>query len=228
MEERADKGKLRFLRDRVWQFIGTVFVMISIGVVIYLFILERPVKEMRVVILSAGPLISVDPDVASDVEIRYKGEAIENIASVDFRLENIGNQPIVETDYSRPIAFSFSDNVSMPEILDVSVIDVEPDNLRPQFTMSSDHLVISPTLFNPGDFLIMRVILASSENPDSVNVDARLVGISAVGMETLSEVLQQDGELSRWPFYIFGAIGTGLIIGFVTLFFEYRRSRSIP
>ena len=96
-------------------------------------------------------------------------------------MENSGNQPILDSDYTQPIRFSFSPE---HEIADVAVADSDPPNVGMQVVkINKSQAVATPTLLNPQDLVTVRFVTISSSNKsvlDGFSVDGRIVGVKGI------------------------------------------------
>ena len=156
---------LVFIRDPVWQFIGVVFanVLFFGGIAFYLFY-QKPTKELRVIVLTNTPLVSVAQEIsnqleiADEIEIFYQGRPVQNVSLIDIQVLNSGNQPLVETDFRKPISFSFNADF---EIVHFDFVESNPPNIATGARLnklSSHEIEISPTLLNPADWVRVRLL----------------------------------------------------------------------
>ncbi|MEM6256390.1 MAG: hypothetical protein AAF821_26055 [Cyanobacteria bacterium P01_D01_bin.156] len=69
---------------------------------------SRPRKQLLIYITSYLPLIRTQRDVVDKIKIEYEGSSVKNLASLQIKVENIGNQPILPSDYYMPLELSVS------------------------------------------------------------------------------------------------------------------------
>ena len=170
---------MKKLRENIWQLIGAILAIIAIFATYDVFIRSKPNKELQIVVESTIPLIDVKPEAASDIQVLYKGQQIDNLVLLQLRVENSGNQPITESDYSRNILFSFPED---SEIVDVAIASSIPPNLDAIInTLTGNEAELKPILLNSEDSFIVRFILVTPDsNLDEVNVDGRIVGVKNI------------------------------------------------
>ena len=117
------------LRIYVWQFLGAILALGAIFSTYDVFIRSRPVKELQVILKSASPLVSDKPltpghiQTSSSMQLTFNNNVVSNAVLYHVTVKNTGNQPIVESDYNKPLVFSF---MPRDEILEVSVTEPFP------------------------------------------------------------------------------------------------------
>jgi hypothetical protein len=172
---------LSFLRDQIWQFIGAVLGLTAILVAYNIFFLQKPVKNVQIVLLSNASLVDVNPEIVDNIEVYYKGDLAKNITLLDFQILNDGNQPIVASDYSKPISLFVNPSF---EIVDSSIIESNPANIGMNLTkVSPNQTEISPVLLNPDDWVKIRFILIdrnSSNQKVKFQADGRIAGVKQI------------------------------------------------
>jgi hypothetical protein len=183
---------VRFLRDQIWQFVGVVLAFVAIFVSYNVFWLQRPVKRLDVIVLSSTSLVDINPSASDEIFVSYRGVEVDNVAIVEIRVENSGNQPIVESDYSRPVTFTFGPSF---EIIEVKTVNSDPPNIglaHIQTVPSEVEMV--PALLNSGDSATLRftVIKQQGKNPDNdeslpvLKVDGRIAGVKEIRLKSPS------------------------------------------
>ncbi|MGH2605063.1 MAG: hypothetical protein ACRDG5_00590, partial [Anaerolineales bacterium] len=123
------------------------------------------------------------------------------------RIENTGNQPILEGDFNQPIRLSISPTAAIGE---VSVQETRPTGilLTPSL-ISSSEVRLSPTLLNPGDQAIIRILAVN--NHGTLSIDARIAGLPQLEVHS---VLQESAPASQ---AISNRIGQAVIVFVVIL-----------
>src|SRR5688572_9000676 len=117
---------MKIFKDPVWQFVGVVVAVIALIATVIIYLIDRPVKRLQVQILSNSPLISVNTDISSQIQILYNDKPVQSLSLILLRFENVGNEPIKETDYSEPIRILLS---SQAEVGEVSVQETKPEGI---------------------------------------------------------------------------------------------------
>jgi hypothetical protein len=180
---------MKIIKDPAWQFVGAVVAVIALIVTVSIYLISRPVKRLQVQILSNSPLISVNTDISSQIQILYNDKPVQTLSLILLRFENVGNEPIKESDYSEPIRISLSPKA---EVGEVTVQETKPEgiDLNPRVS-ATNQVEIARALLNPGDQVVIKVLALN--NDGTLKVEARIVGIS--NLEILSAL--EDSTLSN-------------------------------
>jgi hypothetical protein len=216
---------MKIIKSPAWQFVATVVAVIAIMVTISIYLIGRPVKRLQVQILSNSPLISVNTNISSQIQILYKDKPVQTLSLILLRFENVGNEPIRESDYSEPIRILLSPNAQVGE---VTVQETKPEGINLNPTVSETNQVeIAKTLLNPGDQAVIKILALN--NDGTLKVEARIVGIS--NLEILSAFegsTQSSVSSSNWILFI--GLGAAILIVISVLIWnskkviEWRRS----
>jgi hypothetical protein len=147
------------MRDPIWQFVGAIIGVIAVVATYNIFNLQREDKNLTISILAASSLIALDTEVAKDIEIKYKGYPISNLALLYLEIYNSGNVPVLTNDFEDDIVINLGVNAKK---LDISVFFANPPNLIPDFYWETDNkLRIKGQLFNPEDRVIYKLIMTN-------------------------------------------------------------------
>ena len=200
------------LKENFWQIIGMVLAIIAIFATYNVFFLSKTDKQLQIVVDSTLPLIDVKPEAASDIQVLYKGQPINNLVLMQVRVENSGNQPIVEDDFSRAISFSFPNNTV---IADASIYSSTPPNIGATINIVDNNKAeIKPVLLNPDDSITIRfVLITSNKNLDDYKVDGRIVGVKEIKV-----IRPVTGSTDSWWTVIIVGIVTALLSNFFSSF----------
>lgn len=213
-----------------WQLLGTVLAIGAIFATYDVFFRSHPSKALSVVLQPPVSLVEVRPEIAADIEIRYRGHSVANAAVLQVRIENTGNQPIQEADYSRPLRFSFP---SEHELADVAVAGSEPSNLGMQVAKSGKaQAEVSRTLLNPQDSAILRFITISQSKKsvlDGFSVDGRIVGVKEIKIVKAAAPAKEESRWSGWAAVAatLGAALSALSSMIADLVVRWRRRRRL-
>jgi len=202
------KKLLWILRDPLWQFIGALIGLIAIAWPIIVYLEDRPIYDLQVVILSNTSLVNVTPGFDDDIDITYKGQRAKNLSVVQIRLENTGNQPIRHDSYARPIKFKFAKDAT---IIESSVFDSFPKNIGMEVGKIGNEAVVTPTLLNPQDRVLIRFILVDTQVADNAvpfEIDARIANVLSIGI--INALEQTQPQSTR--------LGTFVLLGGVLVF----------
>ena len=113
---------MKFLRDPAW--LSVIVAVLALAMSLGLYFNSRPVKKLRVEILSNSALVSINTAMAKDLQVLYKGVAVQTLSLILLKVVNTGTEPIKESDYSEPIRMTMSQSASIGE---VSVQETRPD-----------------------------------------------------------------------------------------------------
>lgn len=218
---------MNILKDPVWQFIGVLVAVIALIATVIIYLIDRPVKRLQVQILSNSPLISVNTDISSQIQILYKDKPVQTLSLILLRFENVGNEPIKEADYSEPIRILLS---SKSEVGEVTIQETRPAgiDLDPR-VIAANQIEIAKVLLNPGDQAVVKVLALN--NDGTLDVEARIAGISNVEILSALEGSAEGNDSASTKNLIamlsLVSILVALIAGFIwnsTRVIEWRKS----
>lgn len=198
---------MKLIKDPVWQFVAVVVAVVGIIVAVSIYLIGRPVKRLQVQILSNSPLISVNTEISPQIQILYKDKPVQTLSLILLRFENVGNEPIRESDYSKPIRILLSPNA---EVGEVTVQETKPEGINLNPTVSASNQVeIAKALLNPGDQAVLKVLALN--NDGTLKVEARIVGIPDLKILSALEGSTQSKE--SVPYWIvFMLLGVVILI----------------
>lgn len=176
-----------FLHDSTWQFIINVFVAILVGIVAVITSIviaqkQRSRKEVSYEIVSDTFILNIDQGVKDKIEIRFGGKKIDDLRLVTMKIWNSGNTPVEINDYDKPITIEFQ---GQGEILDISVLETKPKDLRPKFAIDQQNIILSPLLLNNSDLIEMKMLLTGINSP--ITISARIAGVKEISKSNITE-----------------------------------------
>lgn len=163
-----------------WSQIISVIVAVIIGLASY----QQGRRARRRPTLTYAPdtifspfVINADNFLENELEIRYKGKAIQNLRFLQISLINTSSVAIRKSHIVEPIAFIFE---SGSQLLTVpQVVTCDPPNLRADFVLGAANVVsLHLELFNPGDKLTVKFVWSGSWSEPEVS--ARIEGITGI------------------------------------------------
>jgi hypothetical protein len=157
--------------------VGALLVSIVIGI-LQLRAAQPPTKAIKCVIVSSTPLVKVDTRLKNDLQVLYKGKAVQDATSVILRISNSGKLPIARKDFDRPITFIFAQS---SEILSAEVVKTEPKGLGAQLQTTNNNIELQPLLLNSRDSVDIAAIVSSLDN--NINIDGRIENVTRVRLE---------------------------------------------
>lgn len=172
------------LRDPMWQFIGVAVALgtglASLGIGFLALRQQRRRKSLTYQVLTKTPLATVREDYHSEVEIRYRGEPVQDVSLVTAKLSNSGNTPIARRDYETNIDIIFGPDA---RILSAEILDADPKELadvveRPLIDNGARTVFVRPCLLNPSDYITIKVLVEQFDG--DIAVSARIKGVKRV------------------------------------------------
>lgn len=204
---------MKFLQKNLWQLISVVLAIVAIFATYNVFFLQRTEKGLEIIVSQPVSLVDVNPEAETDIQVLYKDNPVSSLYLFQIQAKNSGNEPIIESDFTRDVTFSFSDKY---EIADVSITASEPPNIGALVEKTSEtEAKLFPALLNPEDIVSIRFILLGNDNVDAseniLSVDGRIVGIK--------EIKITSSEKQSQPEWVTLAIGV-LLAAVVNIFTE--------
>ena len=173
---------MKNLQSPIWNSIGAVAAVISIILAILLWWNQREIYELQLVVLANTSLVEVEDDFQDQIEVLYRGEAVNNLSLVQVRLENSGNQPVVATDYESPITLIFPEG---SHVIEGSVTESFPENISVEAELSRNRATFEPILLNSQDRVILRFLVVNipaNSNLQNFQVNARVKNTDSVNI----------------------------------------------
>jgi hypothetical protein len=209
---------MKIIKHPVWQFVAVVVALIALIATVYIYLIGRPVKRLQIQILSNSPLISVDTDISPQIQILYKDKPVQTLSLILLKFENVGNEPIKESDYSEPIRILLSSNA---EIGEVTVQETKPEGIDLNPTVSASNQVeIARVLLNPGDQAVLKILALN--NDGTLKVEARIVGIPNLEiLATLEGSTKSNYSSGYWV--LLGMLGVSILIIIFVLIWNSKK-----
>ncbi|MED0987922.1 hypothetical protein [Bacillus paramycoides] len=160
--------------------ISVVLTMTGLAAGLYYFIKNKKYKKLEYVISNKTALFN---QLHSKIKIFFEEQEVnENVYLSILSIESIGNEPIREDEFEKgkPLEIKFVKEDGTPaRIFDVEVYQSKPEEFSIEFeyTDSEGTLYIKPILFNPKDYVKLKIISTKFEQ---INVSGRIIGGSVV------------------------------------------------
>jgi hypothetical protein len=207
------------MRDPIWQFVGVTLAAIAIIVAIWLSLREHNLKRLAYFIHSTL-LLSVSDELRDNLKILYNDKPVEDVRLCEFGIKNIGNVPILPTDFIRPVELFLG---AKSHVLTADVLSTTPPDLGAkiqwwsgkQTIEAATSVVIAPLLLNQGDAVSIKCLVTGSEVFD---VRGRIVGVK--------EIVPESQPRSRK--FLFISLPAGFCLGILSMFASawlYERSK---
>ena len=135
---------MEWFRDPIWQFVGAVIGIVAIIITYFVFKRQQKMKSIVYEIISTTPLLSVKGEMKNKMQVFYAQKTIEsNMNLLILKIHNSGNEPVLPTDFEKPITIEFEETT---EILEVESIEVSPQNLQPNIEINGNKISLLPLL----------------------------------------------------------------------------------
>jgi hypothetical protein len=173
------------------EFLGIAFAILGIVASIITSLLiysnQKSTREISWSIVSDTPVLSVNKELADDLQVLFHDHPISDARLVVLRLSNTGNVPILREDFDGAIRFEFGNET---KILSAELISTEPAQLKDKvpFKVDAENISLGPLLLNSKDTIIFKVLVAGYQG--NVNADARIAGINQISFK--------KGKLLSW------------------------------
>lgn len=182
MNSNADKIKLdyKFLIPIVVSILG---IIVSLSI----YLISKESRSFTYEIISSNRLLNLPSIVRlgeqsllyqskiKKLSLKYNNKTIENAYYTLIRLKNTGTSPIKTNDFESNIQVQFDEKII---IFESSILDKQPKELNANISIVDSKTILTPTLFNPDDFITIGILSsAPSKNPV---VTARIIGIKSI------------------------------------------------
>jgi hypothetical protein len=164
---------IELIRDPLWQFVGAVLALLALPTAIWIYLLQRPRKELAYGVFSSRRILSVASELQNRVVVTVDGNTVQDVHLVIFGVKNSGNVPITEADYLYTPAIGPGEET---DIISADLSTFFPTNLRVSLARQSDKIEFNAPLLNPGDYFTVQAL--TSGNSPKFTPDFRLVGTS--------------------------------------------------
>lgn len=196
------------VRRYLWQFLGALLALGAIFATYDVFMRSRSVKGLQVTLSAPYPLVrpvTQTPGTVQStpsIQLTINNNVVRNAVIFPVAVKNNGNQPIVESDYSKSLSFSFD---PQDQLLDAAVSESVPPNIGMALNKASTYQVIAaPVLLNPGDTVSINfLVVLSGDAPATAHfhVDGRIVGVSSIKLVEGSSKPRVSLDLGRVSIY---------------------------
>ena len=193
---------MSWLRDPVWQFAGVIISLIALWVTFFVYKKQQSRRRIVYEIVSNIFLVNVEDEIKSKLEIFFDKKLVENVTLLLIKIANLGDEPIVTTDYETPITIEFGES---SDILETSIESVSPEDLNPEVTNTKSVISILPLLLNPQDAITIKVLVANFDGV--VNVLCRIAGVPTVEQQ-ISAVSSPPLSFLTASVYLFGILSS--------------------
>jgi hypothetical protein len=135
------------------------------------------------------------------------GKPVDDPYLIVLRFINTGNRPITPDDFKTSVKVQFSDSCN---VLFAERIASKPPDLTPEVTAESHGAALKSSLFNPGDWVDIKLLVDG--DPSERSVTGRVIGVSELRPY---EPRQTPQLASSIAFVVIGAL-FGLLTNYAT------------
>lgn len=139
---------------------------IGICISIILWILNQRKKELSYHVLWKQPLVNLRGAAKRQLDIRFKGERVNDAYLVILKIWNSGHLPITASEYQSQLKIHFNPGAS---IVSASVIETYPADLDERSKknetgkafiekIQNEKIFLNAILLNPGDLMTLQVV----------------------------------------------------------------------
>ena len=163
----------------IWQVLSVVLSAIAVLVSIAVAYVQSRRKRL-VYFARSVPLVSVAEQVATDVTIAFRGQAVSNVRLIEFGFRNSGNVPIEAADFAEPVVLQME---PQSRVMSTDIVASVPPDLQIDFEVSpqdESEIKIEPLLLNPGDSFRAKALVTGG---DVRRVAGRVVGVPSIARE---------------------------------------------
>lgn len=142
-------------------------------------------KGVSLTLISHSQVIS-SSNAVDGLEISYKGTKLSSLSRMTFLVENTGSKPILASDVVSPIKIQVSERSN---VLDVIVDSRKPENLDVQTTSSSRSVEVDFSLLNPGDTVLVSLLVDSLDKEFKATAriaDVKEINVNVEPLKTLT------------------------------------------
>src|SRR5437899_789086 len=148
------------LSDPFWQSIIGIVAVIT-AIVIYL--LQRKRKALSCEVVERTPLLTREEEIGSELQVMFKGMAVQDVYLMAIKILNSGNTPITSSDYERQVSIGFGKD---SKILSAQISNCSPESLQPAIHYEDERLSLVPILLNSGDSINIKALVIKPDHRD--------------------------------------------------------------
>lgn len=163
------------LRDPLWTFVGAIFAIIAVVVMILIFFAQRKGKKLSYEITSNSQLLGVKDEVQGKVQILYEGKEVRNVHLLTIKFINNGGHSISSSDYEYPLSISI-DPIS--RILTHEIVNEDPKNLGINLRKEENKIIINPVLLNIKDSFCIKMLVSDFQGRPEI--EGRISGVKNI------------------------------------------------
>ncbi len=157
---------------RNWPLVVVVIVLlIAMGMSSWIVQTNLPGKGLEFRLVDMLPFDSMDHIDGPKIGLTVDGKKVDNAYLSTLLIKNSGNIPLNQDDYEEPMHIHIENDAQVVQVRYVLL----PEFINTDINFTSESVVITPALLNPGDAIILQVFTEGPE-PD-LEVDARVAGV---------------------------------------------------
>ncbi|MFN7115358.1 MAG: hypothetical protein ACK4TA_01080 [Saprospiraceae bacterium] len=159
--------------------VGIPAIVVSTAVAVWLFFKQKDIKRLSYIIRANENLLSYKKDLKKDLIILYKNQEIDNLFLLEIEFENMGNTPILKTDFDSNLKIIFRKTTS---ILSSEIGESFPKKLEISIKQLENQIEILPLLINPGDRFSLKFLLNENLRDVFFDIESRIAGVNKINI----------------------------------------------
>jgi len=187
------------MNKALWNIIAALAGLLAVAVAVFVFSREQAAQRKSLEVELVSRLALVDERLAESqkrIEVLYDGRKIPNFAVLQFRVANVGGQPIRTADFETPIEVKFG---GVGEILSAEQRSSSPGDLKVSPIVKGEAIEIPGVLLNPGDWFALDVGIASRLGPAPIATPSgRIAGVREIEFRDSTAAAAEPRAVPRW------------------------------
>lgn len=187
-------------RSLPWSFLGFLVAVVFGLFGIYSVFFYSKAPDLRAEIISSSPVLSIRENV-QNLDILFEGQNIRQshqlLTLISLKLVNRGNMAVKPGDFDPrdlPTILVKNGNIVKSDILETS--DEYLAKVFSETTISSDHIVFTPFILEPGNFISIKLLVLHSDSVQpKIEMKGKIANIAVIPV-VLSTELQSPTEVS--------------------------------
>jgi hypothetical protein len=160
-----------FLGQPWWQGISVFLTVASL----MLALVQLRKKKLGYLIQFSESVFAEDLGFTDQLSITYKGEAVKALRVVSIKIKNYGFLPIKSEDFHEAIEIQLNGSL---QILDCEIKALMPKNLKIQYSITNQSIIVNPTLLNAKDTFLVKIIYDGEDA--EVEPTCRIAGVNRI------------------------------------------------
>jgi hypothetical protein len=199
--------------------VGVFGIAVAIWAAVYQVQKQRVKKELIYQKISEAPIVTVNSDVASRVEVLLDGKSAKGVRLLVFAVKNVGSGAVTVKDYFEPLTFHFDVEVVGGEVLKTEPgAFLDPSQFASFLIFKERAVQLSACPLNPGDAITFSIFIEGEGLPV---VHGRINSGTIREFDPITEQTRKQKRLNRFLSVTTTATLILILPGFIYFFYEY-------